>query len=144
MISYSTTFVIIISLLALLSGWNNNTPPSSSSSSSPRSFRAIGGVESIIFYQAQTTACDQCDRLSQNSMRNLLCCLKFSKCCLPDSLDEYNRRVKIEDDLYYGRRLSSPRSSSIGLNSSERKKSTIRKKTSRRKSSKKRRPTRDD
>ncbi|OTF79361.1 hypothetical protein BLA29_007213 [Euroglyphus maynei] len=60
-------------------------------------------VDSIIFYEGHTTACDQCDRISTNSVRNILCCMKFSKCCLPNSLDEYNRQVKAEDDVYYGR-----------------------------------------
>ncbi|XP_027194658.2 uncharacterized protein LOC113789336 [Dermatophagoides pteronyssinus] len=64
-------------------------------------------VDSIIFYQGHTTACDQCDRISTNSVRNILCCTTFSKCCLPNSLDEYNEQVKAEDDIYYGRRSKS-------------------------------------
>ncbi|KAH9516018.1 hypothetical protein DERF_006783 [Dermatophagoides farinae] len=63
----------------------------------------IINVDSIIFYQGHTTACDQCDRISTNSVRNILCCMKFSKCCLPNSLDEYNAQVEAEDDIYYGR-----------------------------------------
>lgn len=50
-------------------------------------------ITGFIFYQAQTTACDTCDRIETNSMRNILCCLKFSKCCIPDTLDEYNAQI---------------------------------------------------
>lgn len=62
----------------------------------------LDSVSSIIFYQGRTTACDTCDRVSTNSVRNTLCCLKFSKCCIPDTLDAYNARVAAEDALYYG------------------------------------------
>lgn len=56
-------------------------------------------VRGILFFQGQTTACDICDRTSTNSVRNIMCCFKFSKCCLPDTLDEYNAKVAHEDSL---------------------------------------------
>ena len=63
----------------------------------------ISQVNGIIFFQGRTTACDTCDRISTNSVRNIGCCLKFSKCCLPDTLDEYNTRVAYEDMTLFER-----------------------------------------
>lgn len=76
------------------------------------SFR-LNPVHSIIFYQAQTTACDTCDRISTNSLRNILCCTKFSKCCLPETLDDYNRQVAAEDGRYYEKKSTKQRAPSV-------------------------------
>ena len=62
-------------------------------------FVCIPAVKAIIFFQGHTTACDICDRTSTNSVRNTMCCFKFSKCCIPDTLDEYNSKVAYEDRL---------------------------------------------
>lgn len=53
-------------------------------------------TDCILFFQGRTTACDICDGVSTNSVRNTLCCLKFSQCCMPNSLDEYNAQVDRE------------------------------------------------
>lgn len=45
----------------------------------------------IIFFQGRTTACDTCDGPTTNSYRNIFCCGSFSKCCGPQSLDEFDR-----------------------------------------------------
>ena len=57
------------------------------------------GIRGFIFFQGRTTACDICDRVSTMSVRNTMCCLKFSTCCMPDSLDEYNAQAAREDAL---------------------------------------------
>lgn len=69
----------------------------------------------IIFFQGRTTACDICDRVSTMSVRNTMCCLKFSKCCMPDSLDEYNAQAAREDALghsNYPAKVHTPRTDS--------------------------------
>ncbi|KAI2795790.1 hypothetical protein BLOT_016430 [Blomia tropicalis] len=89
----------------------------------------------IIFFQGRTTACDTCDGISTNSVRNIGCCLKFSKCCIPDTLDEYNTRVQYEDDVLYGRR--SPTTTAPKRNSRKRSNPTKKSNNKKNKSTKK-------
>ena len=51
-------------------------------------FSLIHIINGIIFYQGRTTACDTCDGVDTNSMRNIMCCFKFSKCCAPETFEE--------------------------------------------------------
>lgn len=51
-------------------------------------FSLIHIINGIIFYQGMTTACDTCDGVDTNSMRNIMCCLKFSKCCIPETFEQ--------------------------------------------------------
>ncbi len=50
--------------------------------------------DAIVVLIGRTTACDICDGIETNSVRNIVCCAKFSKCCIPDSIDEYNAKVR--------------------------------------------------
>ena len=53
-------------------------------------FSLIHIINGIIFYQGRTTACDTCDGVDTNSMRNIMCCFKFSKCCAPETFEEFD------------------------------------------------------
>ncbi|XP_054165114.1 regulator of MON1-CCZ1 complex homolog [Oppia nitens] len=47
----------------------------------------------------KTTACDTCDGVETNSVRNVICCTKFSKCCIPDTIDGYYRQLDRESSV---------------------------------------------
>jgi len=55
--------------------------------------RRLEKTNAILVFVGQTTACDTCDGIETNSVRNIVCCAKFSKCCIPDSIDKYNDAV---------------------------------------------------
>ncbi|CAG2108362.1 unnamed protein product, partial [Medioppia subpectinata] len=62
------------------------------------------GSVGIVVFQGRTTACDTCDGVDTMSVRNVICCTKFSKCCIPDTIDGYNDQLDRERGLRRGNR----------------------------------------
>jgi hypothetical protein len=50
--------------------------------------------DAIVVLIGRTTACDTCDGMETNSLRNIVCCAKFSKCCIPDSFNQYSAQIR--------------------------------------------------
>ena len=56
----------------------------------------------VVVFPGRTTACDTCDNIEFNSVRNILCCTTFSKCCIPDTIDGYEREARRQRGLTSG------------------------------------------
>ena len=73
------------------------------------------GISGTVVFMGRTTACDTCDGIQTFSMRNIICCSKFSKCCIPDTIDGFNREV--ERQKYNKQNLRTSLSTTVTTNS---------------------------